>query len=259
MMDLCGCDMASLGAPPQTTVKSMEIQMLDGMNMDANTGQLLKDAKARTYVGANVIQIDKAWWAGLSHVQRDAVLAHEISHHDDAQACEPCTDARAGSRLRHLGYSREAATSAVSSLVSNRRRSGEWNPEAVGNGWDAADAWLEDRADTVQPGALWSYQGSLSPDSAFSSSESFDDDGQQSVGVPDVDGQSIGDPDVSVDDGQSIGQPAPSTPRTPPRTTTTPPAKAPDKKKEPAKSQTLLFAGMALIVIAIVLIYKKKG
>lgn len=260
--NLCGCDMEKLGAPPVTSPKSFEIQMLDGMTMDiAGTGQRLKDAKARTYPGTGVIQIDKEWWAGLTPVQRDAVLAHELAHHDDAQACEPCTDARAGSRLRHLGYSREASIQAMASLVSNRRRSGEWDENAVGNGWDAADVWLEDASDRVEPSALWSYSGSLSPSAdKLGEPQTLDGDDGQSIGVPDVDGQSIEDP-IVLDDGQSIGSPGPFNPPTksPPKST----PKAPPPVVVPGKGQTpnhrAMMLGVALIVVAVVIIIKKKG
>jgi hypothetical protein len=128
----CGCDLDHLGRKPRNEVKSYDIQMIDGL-----------PDKARIYPGAFRIQIDRTFWAGLSETHRHAVLAHELAHDEDPNGCESCTDARAGARMRWLGFSQSLAVSSLSSVVSRRG-----TREAVMAGWRAADQTIKDRGGT---------------------------------------------------------------------------------------------------------------
>jgi len=230
----CECDMSHLARPPETSIKSYEVQMMTGVT-----------EKARMFPGAFVIQIDREWWATLSVPERTAVLAHEMAHDENPTACEVCTDARAGARMRHEGVSRAQAVSAIARMVKMRRATGDFDPSAVGDGWDAADAWIEDAGDQVPPSALWSYTGNLDETverADVDEARGLDDDGGQSLIEDDPNGQSI-DP--------TIGIGAPTTPTTP---RPTPPA----PKPAASSSNAMLMIGVAVVIVAIVMLSKKS-
>lgn len=122
----CDCKVLErLGAKPKVTLDSYELQIVPGPLPD----------KARMYPGAFLIQVDRAQWSAWTGIQRVAVLAHEMSHDDDASACEQCIDARAGARMKWQGISLDGAMDALQSVVSNRRVR-----ENVRAGWEAAEA-----------------------------------------------------------------------------------------------------------------------
>jgi hypothetical protein len=122
----CSCDRAGIADPPTSSPAQFEIVGLDGV-----------DGRARTWPGTSRIEIDRAWWGTLTRRQREAVLAHELAHHDDPRWCERCADARAGARMRYAGRSATDAARALGSVVSGRRSAGPalW-------GWRAADQRL---------------------------------------------------------------------------------------------------------------------
>lgn len=242
-MSSCECDMRHLAGPPERTEKSYEIQMMTGVA-----------EKARMFPGAFVIQIDREWWAGLTVPERAAVLAHEMAHDENPTACEVCTDARAGARMRHEGISRAQAVSAISRLVKARRRTGDFDASAVGDGWDAADEWIRTSAEQTPVGALWAYTGNLDETVADVAARGLIDAG---VVDPIPRAEDDGGQSFEVDDGgQSIGAPAaPSTPprSSGPRTPATPSPTAPAA----GGSNAMLMIGIAIVIVAVVMMSKK--
>lgn len=122
----CECEILDrLGAKPKATLSSYELQIVPGPLPD----------KARMYPGAFMIQVDRAQWASWSPLQRVAVLAHEMAHDEDPNACEACIDARAGARMRWQGIGLQGAMDALQAIVSTRRVR-----DSVRAGWEAAES-----------------------------------------------------------------------------------------------------------------------
>lgn len=126
----CNCTDESLAARPRADVSSYTVSVVDGL-----------PDKAKIFPGTGQIQVDRAFWGRISELQRRAVLAHELAHDEDVEACEDCTDARAGARLRYEGVSLAAAANALGGVVSSRPRA----RESVVRGWQAADEALSNR------------------------------------------------------------------------------------------------------------------
>lgn len=137
-MRRCGCSHEHLAARPTRGVASYDVQIVPDL-----------PGKARITPGTGTIQVDREFWARLTADQRAAVLAHEMAHDEDPEACERCADARAGARLRHAGWGARRAVSALSSTVDGRRVA-----ESVLYGWQVANAAILESAGQRPPGAF---------------------------------------------------------------------------------------------------------
>jgi len=126
----CDCGSESIGAPPFAARASYRVEVVPDL-----------PGKARVYPGTYHIQVDTGFWGALSAIERAAVLAHEIAHDEAPHRCERCTDARAGARMRHEGYSRAAVAEAFAVVVKHRRAF-----ENAVLGWTMADAQIRGRA-----------------------------------------------------------------------------------------------------------------
>ncbi len=230
------CPRDRIAGPPTMSARSFTIQTAPSI-----------PGKARTIPGGPpVIQVDRPFWGRLSAGQRQALVAHEIAHHDDPRLCEHCTDMRAGARLRYEGQGAAQVVANFGAVVAGRNA----GSNAL-EGWRLADRAIKVRAaqtsglltmpDLTEPRGRRIYRG-LDGQSIGSP----DVDGQ-SIGSPDVDGQSIGFPDV---DGQSLGSPdvrsSSSGPRRPSQTAKAAPTPAPS-----TSSMLPLVVGVGIVALLI--------
>lgn len=235
----CGCaELEVLGRRPTAKLSSFQVQLMDGL-----------PDKARTYPGSRVIQVDRARWAEWSALQRQAVLEHEAAHEEDPKACEPCTDARAGARMRWAGVSLVAAVEALGSIVETRGAR-----ESVRVGWLAADASVRSRgnivAGRIQPPGKLAPKGEVDAlphvKRSYRSADGWEDpEAEISVGTPDVDGTTWGLPDLGTSAGQKAPRPARSGAAPAPSTPS-----APSAPSAPA-STGLVWAGLALVLVMV--------
>lgn len=180
----CGCvELEKLGRKPTAYLSSFQVQILQGL-----------PDKARTYPGSRVIQVDKDRWARWSALQRQAVLEHEAAHEEDPAACEACTDARAGARMRWAGVSLDAAIDALGSAVEHRQ-----TRESVRVGWLSAHQVMQQRGKSrpMNTGAdLAPTEGAEELPKVRRLDGYEDPIDEVSNGAPDTDGTSYGLPDI---------------------------------------------------------------
>lgn len=129
----CGCSREKIAAKPRATAASYDVQVVDGV-----------PGKAQIWPGTGRIQVDRAFWSSISQASRDAVMAHELAHDEDPNACEACADARAGARLRWAGYTAQTAVSALGDVVKSRSAG-----RSVLEGWQAADEAIRAKSTTT--------------------------------------------------------------------------------------------------------------
>jgi hypothetical protein len=229
----CRCDRERIGRRPVAWPASYEIQIVDGV-----------PGKAQIWPGTGRIQVDRRFWAAITQAQRDAVLAHEIAHDEDPSACEACADARAGARMRWMGYSASMAVRSLASIVRSRQAGA-----AVLAGWRIAD-------DAIR--ATGHHAAGLRPAEQIApSSETV---GRRGYRMP----ARVGPVDARAVDGyedeelqMSIGVPTPAAPSAPPARTTprtpkpsAPPQPAPSSSSSSSSSSKptiLIIAGVALV------------
>lgn len=241
----------SIAAPPRLPASSFRI----------DAGGSVPGKAATVPGGPPVIQVDRAFWARLTERDRAALIAHEVAHHEDPKACEPCTDQRAGARLRHEGWSASDVAAAFGRIVGGR-------PAAryALEGWKAADAVIRQRAAEVAglantaetiapPRKTWRALDDVRyADGTTDLFRSRSDGGVESFdgvseGVPDVDGTSAEDPAVLED---LLRRPPAGRPKPKPRPAA--PAPAPSPSPSPSSSSSgilLLVAGAAVLAVVL--------
>lgn len=120
----CRCPRRGLdrATPPLESIRVIRVPGLPGKAVTVTPGPL-------------VVRVDALWWDGLSTVERAAVLAHELAHHEPGcangeegaeacpsapRACEACADRRAGAVLRMWGVQSADAVRAFRRVVHTR-------------------------------------------------------------------------------------------------------------------------------------------
>lgn len=131
----CGCSREKIAAKPKATAASYNVQVVDGV-----------PGKAQIWPGTGRIQVDRAFWSSIPQASKDAVMAHEMAHDEDPNACEACADARAGARLRWAGYDATVAVNALGDVVKSRSAG-----RSVLEGWQAADEAIRAKSTTTIP------------------------------------------------------------------------------------------------------------
>jgi hypothetical protein len=107
----CDTDLSALDAPDR---RSLAFNVVPREKMDKGC------RKACYFPESGRIDVDATFWNAWTPAQRDAALAHEVSHRKTA--CEDCADKLAGGVLAQWGYSSALAADALGSVIDTRPR-----------------------------------------------------------------------------------------------------------------------------------------